>query len=299
MTYLHSLKMGGRKRNTFLLLGHPLESSSSSSLSSSTSSLSSIRELFPNVLLEPTPIDPTGMVIVRNIPLESSLLCKDVVDESFLALLSNLHEESHDSSFWSETPVLITPQPPPPPPTLVLGPVDDDLEQSRGRKLVDISSTSAREDLAWWSDDCIEELRKMNDVVSSNHSDNYESHATASNARSLMDCSNNKGLPRRSSSSQVMVIPCCSPEPSNDTVTSQKNRSSSPLTSVVVSTEKKETRKNHHSTRAFRMHQSNQWYKGYLDMVDFREKYGHCLVPLNWPPNPSLAHWVSRTIESE
>jgi hypothetical protein len=28
-------------------------------------------------------------------------------------------------------------------------------------------------------------------------------------------------------------------------------------------------------------------------MVAFREKYGHCLVPLNWPANPSLAHWVS------
>jgi hypothetical protein len=266
--------MGG-KRNNFLLLAHPPVVSSSSSTGSS-SSLKNMRELTPNVLLEPTPIDPTGMLTVKNVPFAYSSLCK-VVDESFLASLINLLEqESNDSSsFWSETPVH-NPSPSAAAAATTaraLGLVEDDLEQeSKGQKLVDFSSNSVREDLvAWWSEyDHIEELRRM-DVVSPNHYDDYESHATTS-THSFMDC--------------------CSPEPSNNCVPLQNNRTPPPLTSVI-SKKKKIRRKNNHSARAFRMHQSSQWYKRYLDLVDFRKKYGHCLIPLNWPPNPSLAHWVS------
>jgi hypothetical protein len=36
------------------------------------------------------------------------------------------------------------------------------------------------------------------------------------------------------------------------------------------------------------------WGKRFSDLVEYRNKYGDCLVPLNWPLNPALAHWVKR-----
>lgn len=44
----------------------------------------------------------------------------------------------------------------------------------------------------------------------------------------------------------------------------------------------------------FRSNQREQWNQRFQEMVEFRQKFGHCLVPLNWPTNPSLAHWVSK-----
>ena len=38
----------------------------------------------------------------------------------------------------------------------------------------------------------------------------------------------------------------------------------------------------------------NRWKERYQDLVKFKEKYGHCLVPLHWSPNPPLGHWVKR-----
>jgi hypothetical protein len=37
-----------------------------------------------------------------------------------------------------------------------------------------------------------------------------------------------------------------------------------------------------------------KWSQRFRDLVEFREAFGHCLVPLEFPPNPSLAHWVKR-----
>jgi Helicase associated domain len=37
-----------------------------------------------------------------------------------------------------------------------------------------------------------------------------------------------------------------------------------------------------------------QWKKRFDELVDYQKQHGHCLVPLNWEPNPSLAHWVKR-----
>jgi hypothetical protein len=272
---LKSHSVLGGKKNNFLRLVHPLASSSSSSSSNT-------REPRTPNILEPTPIDPTGVVTVKNVPLTCSSLSK-VVDENFLDSLSDLLE-SRDSSFWSETPA----HDPSPPAALALGLFDDDLEQSRGQKLVDISSNSARRDLAGgWSDDGIEELRKMNTVLSTHRYHHYEFNTTTSPI--FMDCST-KGLPN--SSSSRFMIHCFTQEPSNSTILTSQNNTTPPLTSAE-SSEKDEKRKNHHAARTFRMHQSHQWYKRYLDMVKFREKHGHCLVPLNWPANPSLAHWVS------
>jgi len=37
---------------------------------------------------------------------------------------------------------------------------------------------------------------------------------------------------------------------------------------------------------------SEKWNQRYQDLVQFRAKHGHCLVPLDWPENPALAHWI-------
>ncbi|CAJ1957977.1 unnamed protein product [Cylindrotheca closterium] len=37
---------------------------------------------------------------------------------------------------------------------------------------------------------------------------------------------------------------------------------------------------------------SEKWHQRYQDLVQFRSKHGHCLVPLDWPENPALAHWI-------
>jgi len=44
----------------------------------------------------------------------------------------------------------------------------------------------------------------------------------------------------------------------------------------------------------FRSNQLEQWSQRYQELVEFRSEFNHCLVPLNWPRNPSLAHWVKR-----
>lgn len=37
---------------------------------------------------------------------------------------------------------------------------------------------------------------------------------------------------------------------------------------------------------------SEKWNQHYRDLVDFKGEFGHCLVPLDWPLNPPLAHWI-------
>ena len=44
----------------------------------------------------------------------------------------------------------------------------------------------------------------------------------------------------------------------------------------------------------FRGSHLEKWSQRYRELVKFRKEYGHCLVPLEWPKNPSLAHWVKR-----
>jgi hypothetical protein len=45
---------------------------------------------------------------------------------------------------------------------------------------------------------------------------------------------------------------------------------------------------------AFRQSQLDQWNQRYQDLVEFRNTQGHCLVPLKYPEQPSLAHWIQR-----
>ena len=34
------------------------------------------------------------------------------------------------------------------------------------------------------------------------------------------------------------------------------------------------------------------WETKFLEAKAFKEKYGDCLVPLNWNENPELANWI-------
>jgi hypothetical protein len=45
---------------------------------------------------------------------------------------------------------------------------------------------------------------------------------------------------------------------------------------------------------SFRSSRVEQWNQRYRELKRFRKEHGHCLVPLNWPSNHSLAHWVKR-----
>jgi len=44
----------------------------------------------------------------------------------------------------------------------------------------------------------------------------------------------------------------------------------------------------------FRSHQAESWMEKYEELLDFRLRNGHCLVPNQYPENPSLAEWVKR-----
>lgn len=48
------------------------------------------------------------------------------------------------------------------------------------------------------------------------------------------------------------------------------------------------------SSRSQRESHLEKWNQRFRDLVDFRKVYGHCLVPLEFPENPPLAHWVKR-----
>lgn len=44
----------------------------------------------------------------------------------------------------------------------------------------------------------------------------------------------------------------------------------------------------------FRNYQSEQWTERFQDLLEFKEKYGHCDVPYTWQENQPLAQWVKR-----
>lgn len=44
----------------------------------------------------------------------------------------------------------------------------------------------------------------------------------------------------------------------------------------------------------FRAYQAEQWNQKIADLVEFRRIHGHCSVPYDYPPNPTLARWVKR-----
>ena len=45
---------------------------------------------------------------------------------------------------------------------------------------------------------------------------------------------------------------------------------------------------------SLRKHQSDQWQDRFEELVAFKNEHNHCLVPVNWQQNVSLALWVKR-----
>jgi hypothetical protein len=44
----------------------------------------------------------------------------------------------------------------------------------------------------------------------------------------------------------------------------------------------------------FREYQNDQWNERYEELINFKEKFGHCIVPHNYEENLQLAQWVKR-----
>jgi hypothetical protein len=53
-------------------------------------------------------------------------------------------------------------------------------------------------------------------------------------------------------------------------------------------------RKTNSNDVRFRSHQAESWMEKYEELLDYRLKSGDCLVPNQFPQNPSLAEWVKR-----
>eukprot|EP00980_Cylindrotheca_fusiformis_P008259 scaffold1736_cov127-Cylindrotheca_fusiformis.AAC.73 len=47
-------------------------------------------------------------------------------------------------------------------------------------------------------------------------------------------------------------------------------------------------------TLKFRAYQAENWSEKFEELIEFRNKYGHCLVPNSFKENPTLAQWVKR-----
>jgi hypothetical protein len=48
------------------------------------------------------------------------------------------------------------------------------------------------------------------------------------------------------------------------------------------------------SSLKFRAYQAENWTEKFEELIEFRNQYGHCLVPNAFPDNPALAQWVKR-----
>ena len=46
--------------------------------------------------------------------------------------------------------------------------------------------------------------------------------------------------------------------------------------------------------RRFSSPQTEQWFQNYLELLDYRRVYGHCLVPFKYASNAALGHRVKR-----
>jgi hypothetical protein len=49
----------------------------------------------------------------------------------------------------------------------------------------------------------------------------------------------------------------------------------------------------------FRSYQADQWLERFQDLIEFKAKHGHCLVPHNYPPNQQLAQWTKRQVRKQ
>jgi len=80
---------------------------------------------------------------------------------------------------------------------------------------------------------------------------------------------------------------------------SSLSSSSSPSTTDASQQQPQQQQQRHHqlhlpSKVRFRSHQAESWLGKYSELLKFRVKIGHCLVPNQFPSNPPLAEWVKR-----
>lgn len=104
---------------------------------------------------------------------------------------------------------------------------------------------------------------------------------------------------RRSVTQKISVPPLFSNtvSPMPPSVTKQQQYNQYSMTSMMESNEKKRKEMSpvpQPSKVRFRSHQAESWMEKYEELLDFRLSNGHCLVPNQYPANPSLAEWVKR-----
>mmetsp|Transcript_26595 Transcript_26595/g.43949 ORF Transcript_26595/g.43949 Transcript_26595/m.43949 type:complete len:146 (-) Transcript_26595:310-747(-) len=78
------------------------------------------------------------------------------------------------------------------------------------------------------------------------------------------------------------------PTPSDNNSTTAVSCSRSSKSSVSASA----------SASASESKHGRAWEQRIHELIDFQKKYGHCNVPQNYSPNPSLGTWVNRVSPS-
>jgi len=110
----------------------------------------------------------------------------------------------------------------------------------------------------------------------------------------------------RSAAKSISLPPFCgstvTPQPSSSSVKQHfynqySMTSMNPMMGESNDKKRKEVRSSpppQPSKVRFRSHQAESWMEKYEELLDFRLSNGHCLVPNQYPANPSLAEWVKR-----
>ena len=77
----------------------------------------------------------------------------------------------------------------------------------------------------------------------------------------------------------------------NDFIKPSTTLSSLTNLSRKVSSSSLDSSNNSSTTSSFK---TEQWSGRFRELIRFKEEFGHCLVPHNWPQNKKLAQWVKR-----
>ena len=86
--------------------------------------------------------------------------------------------------------------------------------------------------------------------------------------------------------------------PHNNTSTATKKQQEKKIHEacpLLLATPEERTKKTTKAA-AKKKHTTNveKWEERYQELLQFRQDNGHCVVPLCYPPNPTLSHWVKR-----
>ena len=81
---------------------------------------------------------------------------------------------------------------------------------------------------------------------------------------------------------------------SSSTLATQATEMMALSTSRVIVKAAAEAAASRKKGKRFRMSQAEQWGERYKELIRFKEENGHCVVPLCYPINTTLSHWVKR-----